>query len=129
MEAPKGKRFWEMTKEELSQCGKVGQKKSAETRKKNRSMKLTLQALLDMPLKNPKNSKLTSIEDIRSFASLQGKNITVEEAMMIKAIQRALKGDLQSMQFIRDTSGQKPDDNLNITEMKPVVISGEDELE
>ena len=129
MEAPKGKRFFEMTKEELSQCGKVGQKKSAETRKKNRSMKITLQALLDMPLKNPSSSKLATIEDIRSFASLQGKNITVEEAMMIKAIQRALKGDLASMQFVRDTSGQKPDDNLNVTEIKPVVISGEDDLE
>lgn len=129
MEAPKGKRFFEMTKEELSQCGKVGQKKSAETRKKNRSMKLTLQALLDMPLKNPSSSKLATIEDIRSFASLQGKNITVEEAMMIKAIQRALKGDLASMQFVRDTSGQKPDDNINVTEIKPVVISGEDDLE
>lgn len=89
-------------------------------------MKLTLQALLDMPLKS---GKLSSVEDIKNFASLQGKNITVEEAMMIKAIQRALKGDLASMQFVRDTSGQKPEDNLNVTEIKPVVISGEDDLE
>lgn len=126
MEAPKGKRFCDMTKEELSLCGKVGQKKSAESRKKNRCMKLTLQALLDMPLKS---GKLSSVEDIKNFASLQGKNITVEEAMMIKAIQRALKGDLASMQFVRDTSGQKPEDNLNVTEIKPVVISGEDDLE
>ncbi len=129
METPKGKRLFEMTKEELSQCGKVGGKKSGETRRKNRTMKMTLQTLLGMPLQNPNSSKLATVEDIKSFASLQGKNITVEEAMMIKAIQRALKGDLASMQFIRDTSGQKPDDNLNVTEIKPVVISGEDELE
>ena len=125
-QTPKGKRFFEMTKEELSQCGKVGAKKSAETRKKNRSMKLTLQALLSMPLKS---GKLSSVEEVKNFANLQGKNLTTEEAIMIKAIQRALKGDLASMQFIRDTSGQKPDDNLNVTEIKPVVISGEDDLE
>lgn len=126
MEAPKGKRFFEMTKEELSQCGKVGAKKSAETRNKNRSMKLTLQSLLSMPLKS---GKLSSVEDIKNFANLQGKNLTTEEAMMIRVMHKALKGDLASMQFVRDTSGQKPDDNLNVTEIKPVVISGEDDLE
>lgn len=126
MEAPKGKRFCDMTKEELSLCGKIGAKKSAETRNKNRSMKLTLQSLLSMPLKS---GKLSSVEDIKNFANLQGKNLTTEEAMMIRVMQKALKGDLASMQFVRDTSGQKPDDNLNVTEIKPVVISGEDDLE
>lgn len=126
MEAPKGKKFSEMTKEELSQCGKVGIQKSLETRRRNKSMKNTLELLLNMPLKT---GKLASVEEIKTFATLQGKNITVQEAMMIRAVQKALKGDLASMQFVRDTSGQKPDDNLNVTEMKPVVISGEDDLE
>lgn len=126
MEAPKGKNFSQMTKEELSQCGKVGARKSAESRLKNRSMRTTLELILSMPLKS---GKLASVDEIKNFANLQGKNITVQEAMMIKAVQKALKGDLSSLQFIRDTSGQKPDDNLNITEIKPVVISGEDDLE
>ena len=126
MEAPKGKNFSQMTKEELSQCGKVGIQKALETRRRNKSMKNTLDLLLGMSLKS---GKVASVEEIKSFATLQGKNITVEEAMMVRAVQRALKGDLNAMQFVRDTSGQKPDDNLNVTEMKPVVISGEDDLE
>ena len=126
MEAPKGKKFSEMTKEELSQCGKVGIQKALESRRRNKSMKNTLELLLNMPLKT---GKLASVEEIKNFATLKGKNITVQEAMMISAVQKALRGDLASMQFVRDTSGQKPDDNLNVTEMKPVVISGEDELE
>lgn len=125
-QAPKGKRFFEMTKEELSRCGKIGAKKTAETKKKNRSMKATLALLLSMPLKS---GKISSVDEIKNFANLQGKNLTVEEAMMIRAVQKAMKGDLASMQFVRDTSGQKPDDNLNVTEIKPVVISGEDDLE
>lgn len=126
MEAPKGKNFSQMTKEELQQCGRVGQAKATETRLKRKSMKGILEVLLQMPVNK---GKCLDVEDIQNFASLNGKNLSVEQAILIKQVQRALKGDLNSANFIRDTSGQKPDDNLNITELKPVVISGEDELE
>ena len=126
MEAPKGKNFSQMTKEELQQCAKIGQAKSTETKRRKKSMKSVLEVLLKMPVGK---GKVIEVDDIKNFASLAGKNISVEEAIIIKQIQRALKGDLNATQFIRDTSGQKPEDNLNITELKPVVISGEDDLE
>ena len=126
MEAPKGKNFSQMTKEELQQCARIGQLKGTETKRRKKSMKSVLELLLKMPVGK---GKVCEVEEIKNFASLAGKNISVEEAIIIKQIQRALKGDLNATQFIRDTSGQKPEDNLNITELKPVVISGEDDLE
>ena len=32
----------------------------------------------------------------------------MSEAIIIKQVEKALKGDLQSATFVRDTSGQKP---------------------
>lgn len=109
---PKGKKFSEMSKEELSACGKVGGRLSGETRRKKQGMKDSLEILLSMPVKN---GKQCDVESVRNFASLKGKNITVEQAMLIAQIQKALRGDTQALQFIRDTSGQKPEDNYNIT--------------
>lgn len=126
MGAPKGKNFSQMTREELSECGRVGQKKSTESKLKKKSMKSVLEVLLQMPVGK---GKQCDIDEIKNFASLSGKNITVEEAIIIQQLRRALKGDLNATQFIRDTSGQKPDDNINVTEIKPVIISGEDDLE
>lgn len=111
LEAPKGKQFFNMTKEELSACGKAGAIKSAETRRRKRAMKDSLDILLGMPLKS---GKQCDVESVKNFAALRGKNITVEQAMLITQIQKALKGDTQAITFLRDTSGQKPDDNLNV---------------
>lgn len=110
-EVPTGKQFFNMTKEELSACGKVGGVKSGETRRRKRAMKDSLDILLGMPLKS---GKQCDVESVKNFAALKGRNITVEQAMLITQIQKALKGDTQAVTFLRDTSGQKPDDNLNV---------------
>ena len=50
MEAPKGKNFSQMTKEELQQCGKIGQLKGTETKRRKKTMKSVLEVLLKMPV-------------------------------------------------------------------------------
>ena len=126
MEAPKGKNFSQMTKEELQQCARIGQAKGTETKRKNKSMKNLFKVMLSMSVGK---GKVCDVDEIKNFADLAGKNIGVDEAIVAKVIQRALKGDLNATQLIRDTIGEKPDNNINITELKPVVISGEDDLE
>ena len=67
-------------------------------------MKETLEALLGMPLKS---GKAEDIEKIKSLAALKGKNITVQEAIMLAQIQKAMKGDTRAAEFVRDSSGNK----------------------
>lgn len=122
----KGKQFKDMTHEELSACGRAGAAKSTEVRRRKRQMKDALETLLGMKLKS---SKLQDIARIASMQELKGANITVEEAIMLAQVQRALKGDTTAAQFIRDTSGQKPREEMDITGSIPVVISGGDDLE
>lgn len=116
----------DFTPEERRANGRKGGLLCAEGKRKKKAMKETLEVLLSMPLNK---KKCYSVEEIESFAQLKGKNISVETAIVLKQVQRALSGDLQSAEFVRDTSGQMPTKDVSVTGALPVVISGEDELE
>lgn len=114
------------TPEELKEMGRKGGIASGEARRQKAAMRETLRTLLAMPLNK---KKCYDIDEIETFAQFNGKTVDVETAILIKQVQRALKGDLPSAEFIRDTSGQKPTNDVNIEGALPVFFSGEDELE
>ena len=116
----------ERTKEEQREIAKMGGEASVKSRRKKKAMRESLEILLEMKIKPGKEC---DVESIKSFAELKGKNITVEQAMLIAQIQKALKGDTSALAFIRDTSGQAPGQKVDITGAVPVVISGKEELQ
>lgn len=97
--------FANMTPEERRENGRKGGIASGEAKRAKKAMKERLEVLLDMTMKSGKG---TDIESIKNFAALKGKNITVQDAMMIAQIQKALKGDTNAATFVRDTAGQNP---------------------
>lgn len=113
-----------LTTEEAMEMGRKGGLASAESRRRKKSMKETLELFLSLPLDNGKEY---DVEKLQNFANLKGKNITVSEAILIKQIQKALKGDNNAINFVRDLVEPKTN-NLNITGEIPVVIGGENEL-
>lgn len=122
----KGKNaFARMTPEQRAEYGRKGAEKANETKRKRKEMRETLDILLNMPLKK---GKVYSAEEIKSFADLKGKNITIDQAMMITLVQKALKGDLNAISMVRDTVGEKPTDKMEIKDTTPVIISGEGDL-
>lgn len=118
--------FSKMTHEQCVENGRKGGIASGETKRRKKAIKETIEVMLDMPLKS---GKYTDVEQIKNFASLKGKNITVQEAMIISMLQRAMKGDVKAAEWIRDTAGQKPTDNMNMAVELPVIIGGEEGLE
>lgn len=112
------------SKEEASERGRKGGIASGEARRRKKSMKETLELFLSLPLDNGKEY---DVEKLQNFANLKGKNITVNDAILIKQIQKALKGDNNAINFVRDLVEPKTN-NLNITGEIPVVIGGENEL-
>ena len=112
--------FSNMTPEQRREYARLGGIASGEAKRAKKAMRERLEIILDMPLKAGKGA---DIEAIRNFAALKGKNITVQDAMMIAQIQKALKGDTNAATFVRDTAGQNPsvkvetdvDMDLNIT--------------
>ena len=124
----KGKSFHQMSHEELQEAGRIGGIKSGEAKRRKKAMRETLEILLNL---NLKNGKAADIEKQGSFVGLQGKNVSVEEAILIRQIQNALKGDLNAALFLRDTSGQKPDnnpDNTDVLEKLDSILGGIDAI-
>ena len=56
-----------------------------------------------MPLKD---GELFDIDNAPSLASLKGENITIQEAVLVAQIQKALKGDVKAFRVIVELSGQ-----------------------
>ena len=117
--------FAKMTPEQRREYGRKGGLAKGENYKRRKELKETLNVLLDMPLKT---GRTTTVEKVQAFANLKGKNITVDQAMMVCLIQKALKGDLNAIAMIRDTIGEKPTEKLDVKDVTPVIISGEDDL-
>lgn len=103
-----GKTF---TPEERRANSSKGGKASGRARREKKRANEILNIFLTMPLKKRKEA---DIEEIKAFEELRGKNITVNEAIQLKQVQRALNGDLASATYIRDTVGDKPSENVNV---------------
>lgn len=122
-----GNDFSKMTPEERREAGRKGGIASGEAKRAKKAMRERLEILLDMKLKSGKG---IDIESIQSFAELKGKNITVQDALMIAQIQKALKGDTNAAAFVRDTAGQNPTQKIETDidlDMKITVDYGEGE--
>lgn len=93
------------TSEEARKRGKKGGINSVKSRKEKKAMRETAEMILELSLKD---GAVTDIESIQSMAALNGKNITVQEAIVLKQAQKAIRGDIRAAEFMRDISGNKP---------------------
>lgn len=115
-----------LTTEEAQKMGRKGGIASAKARREKKALKDTLEELLAMPIKDGKSQ---DIDKIKSIAGIKGKNITMQEAIMVAMLNKAAKGDVRAAEYVRDTIGQKPDSRMNIDMNLPVMFEGEDDLE
>lgn len=100
------------SKDEARKRGRAGGIASGKARREKKLMRETLDMLLSMPIKNGKSA---DVDSIRSFAALKGKNINVQEAILIAQVQKAMKGDTRAAEYVRDTIGQKPVENMSVS--------------
>lgn len=119
MEGEKKKFGSHLTHEDRVRNGRIGGKKKGENAKKRRLMSEAIEVLMAMPLEK---KTVKELEEILSFNDLKGKNLTINDAIIVKQVQRALKGDLNAVTFLRDTSGQKPKEDVAVDMNMPVVI-------
>lgn len=101
----KNKGFDNRTTNEQQEIARQGGIASGEARRKKKTMQEIAKYILNMSIQQ---GKKYSIEEIQNLAEVKGKNISVDEAILLKQVEKALKGDLSSATFIRDTAGQKP---------------------
>lgn len=115
-----------LSTEEAQKIGRKGGIASGKARREKKALKDTLEELLAMPIKEGRSA---DIDKIKSIAGIKGKNITMQEAIMVAMLNKAAKGDVRAAEYVRDTIGQKPDNKMNIDMKLPVFFEGEDFLE
>lgn len=82
---------------------------SGEARRRKRDIRLALEALLE-----------------KEYKGKDGKFVSGAEAIAIKQMEKALKGDTKAFEVVRDTVGQKPTEKIVVSEVDQNVI---DEVE
>ena len=83
---------------EAAEAGQRGGIASGEARRRKRDIRLALEALLEKDITDKK-----------------GNVMTTTEAIALKQIEKALKGDTKAFEVVRDTVGQKPTDRIDLT--------------
>ena len=88
----------ERTPNELRQQTQKGGIASGEARRRKRDIRLALEALLE-----------------KDITDRHGNTMSTAEAIAIKQIEKALKGDTKAFEVVRDSAGQKPSDKIDLT--------------
>ena len=78
---------------------------SGEARRRKRDIRMALEALLE-----------------KEYTDKSGKVMTGVEAIAIKQMEKAMKGDTRAFEVVRDTVGQKPIERVQVTEINPADI-------
>lgn len=114
----------ERTKEEQREIVRKGGIASGKARRKKKLLRQILDEIGESRL-NTDEAK-----DIAKALSINKRDVTYDVAIMFKAVNEALGGNIKAMEFIRDTRGQnnKNDNGVNIDITIP-VFKGEDDLE
>jgi len=82
-----------------------------EVRAKNRKMKELCMQMLKLPLEK---GRFYDVDEVKNIAQVHGVNTDAETAIVTAMIHNAINGDVKSAEFLRDTSGQKPSDKVDV---------------
>lgn len=104
---------------EARENGKKGGIASGIARRKKKAMQEITKEILNMSLKS---GKTDDINDIKSFSDFKNKNITVQEAITIAIMQKALKGDYKAAAYLRDTAGEKVADKVEVAYIEDKAV-------
>lgn len=97
------------TPEQKVEWGRNAQKYSAEARRKKKRLTDAAKWLLAA------NSIASEQEVIDKLVELGMSDATNAEAMMVVALRKALRGDVEAMKFVRDTGGEAPKNQVELS--------------
>ena len=110
------------TSEKAREIGRKGGLASGRVKAQKKTFQEVCKALLDMDI-----SKDT-LENAELITEKFKDKITVSQAIAIAQALKAISGDTKAAEFVRDTSGQKPTDNVNLNLVDDKTMEEVDEL-
>ena len=93
-----------------SAAGKIGAQKAAAVKRRRGALREAARALLAV---SP--DRLPGVEDLAEALRLAGiEGATMADAVTLAQVLKAARGDTEAARFIRDTSGERPADQLQV---------------
>ena len=89
---------------EVRKNGKKGGIKSGIARREKKTMRETLEMFMTMPVND---GMLDDLKDFKSVKDVNGKNISVQEAIVMAQVVKAMKGDAKAAKFVADIFDQQ----------------------
>ena len=112
--------FNELTEEEQRKLASKGGKASVEARRKKKAMQAQAELLLSLPIKN-ENMKLV-MQQLGIEEDEQTNQMAVLISMLNTALDKKSKARVQAATFLRDTSGNKPAEKVEVSKSTDEVI-------
>lgn len=113
-------------KERRESASKAG-KASAASRRRKKTMREAAQVILSMPCREGEPDDAEYMSDLfkrnkrgkviidKKTGKPIPKNLTVEQASLISIAEKAMNGDVKALEFLRDTAGEKPANQVELT--------------
>lgn len=109
-------KFNELARERHLELARLGGQKSAIKRREKKAMRERLEMLLEMTMERGCD------EYFDNFKDAEGKNLTVQDKILLEMLRKAMAGDINAAIYVRDTSGNKPKDEKDVNLTTPVRI-------
>ena len=106
---PKRDQTAEQRKAAASKAGKAAAKKRREKKHRQEIAKI----VLHMPFEGT-DAQLDDLEGL-SFEDYPDRKLTVSEISILKVAKKAMRGDIAAIQFLRDTAGEKPVEQIEVS--------------
>lgn len=108
----------ERTPEERRENAQKAGKASGEARRKKKAMKQAAAALLNMDISKTSGESINIIKQrLKSFGG-DVEESTLQDALLVCVMMKALKGDIRAAEFLRDTAGNNPALDIRKEELK-----------
>ena len=101
----------ERTPEELRKITTQGGIASGKARRQRKLLRETLEIILSKPFKD---GDIDNIDEIKSIAGIKGTNLTADQIMMVRMVDKAIKGDAKAIEYITNMLGENPIQKLQI---------------
>jgi hypothetical protein len=106
---PKRDQTAEQRKAAASKAGKAAAKK----RREKKQMQEIAKIVLHMPFEGT-DAQLDDLEGL-SFEDYPDRKLTVSEISILKVAKKAMRGDIAAIQFLRDTAGERPVEQIEVS--------------
>lgn len=104
---------YDFTPEERAANSRKGGVKSGEVRRRKRTIRETLQAMLDCQI--PDSEKQEALKAL-------GFEGTFRDGMTLAMLEKACRGDVEAGRFVRDSVGEKPREGVDVSlDEKPLA--------